>query len=401
MGLFDFFRAPTPERFAEALMKELRRQGVAKPLIFDSDNGRIEVGVGKDRGIINVPNLFKEYASVSRWERRRQVIRVARIFATAGEVDFPPDFSEARDQIRPKLWARALLENANLQAQIDRTKALDVPEYEIGSHLVASLVYDRPDSVQSINQEQLEEWGVTYYEALEIARDNLERTPCSYAKIGDGCYAFATGDTYDASRLLLPSRMAELAVKGDLIATAPNRDSSFVAGSEDPKSLQIIADVTLKALEQPRPMVPVPIRWDGNAWVDWHPPPGHPMERTFRDIARRFDLDLYDDQKRLLEQLHDKQGTDIFVASFTLVKKPDGSLYSYAVWSNGVKTLLPRAEWVMFVRGKDDFPAAAPWDRVEQIVGHQMKETDHYPTRVMVDKFPTDAELAALGKAEP
>src|SRR5947209_12413605 len=101
----------------------------------------------------------------------------------------------------------------------------------------------------SISNQQLRDWGISYYEALEIARANLEQTPSTYAKIGEGCYAFATGDSYDACRLLLPSRMAELRVTGEMVAMVPNRDTLLVAGTEDDLSLKIMADLAEKALE--------------------------------------------------------------------------------------------------------------------------------------------------------
>jgi hypothetical protein len=295
------------------------------------------------------------------------------------------------------------LEQTRLQAQIDGGDAskLEIPEYEIGTHLVASLVYDLPEMMKSINKEQLDKWGVSYYEALEIARENLEQASFAYAQIGDGCYASATGDSYDACRLLLPAQIGRFQVKGDRIAMVPNRDSLLVTGSDDTVGLQIMADLAAKSREDPRPMVPIPIRWDGDAWVDWLPDRNHTASARFYDLARHYFLEVYSDQKQMLERLHEQQGTDVFVATYTLVKKTDDSQYSYAVWANGVKTLLPQAEWVMFVRGEDDLAAVAQWERVQQLVGRLMEPTEHYPARFLVQDFPTDAELEALGTAEP
>ena len=84
-----------------------------------------------------------------------------------------------------------------------------------------------------------------------------------------------------------------------------------------------------------------------------------------------------------------------------MLQKEDGSVFSYAVWSQGCRALLPRAEWLMFFRGENDIPAIASWKRAEQVVGDLMKPTGHYPPRVEVSEFPGEAELAALGKAAP
>src|SRR5262245_28855423 len=404
MGLLDFlFRGPpTPAKFAEMFTKELRRAGVTQPIEYDAENNRILVGEGENRETINLGNFLREYIDQPWSKRKQHLADRARLFATKRE-EVAADFEEARSHLRPKLWVRAAIQQMRLQVEIDGgdPDKFDIPEYECGSHLVASLVYDLPQTMQSVSEEQLRDWGVSYYEALEIARENLEQVPTSYAQIGDGCFAFMTGDSYDCCRLLLPSLVDRLNVKGDLIAMAPNRDTLLVTGSDDELGLRIMADLAAKALEDARPMVPIPLRRDGDDWVDWAPPAGHPSEAQFRNLARRFYLDIYTEQKQQLDRIFEDDGVELFVASYTLVKKEDDRLYSYAVWGNGVKTLLPRAEWLMFIRGEDDLPAVARWEKAEQTVGHLMKPTDHYPPRVEVLEFPTDAELAKLGKGVP
>src|SRR5262249_16221168 len=155
-----------------------------------------------------------------------------------------------------------------------------------------------------------------------------------------------------------------------------------------------------KSREDPRPLVPIPIRWDGDAWVDWLPERSHPLSSRFYDLARRYFLEQYSDQKQLVDRLHEQRGIDIFVASYKLVEKTDKSLYSYAVWGDGVKSLLPQTEWVMFAR-EDGLAAVAHWESVQQLVGRLMQSTENYPARFLVEDFPNDAELKTLGKAEP
>jgi hypothetical protein len=403
MGLFDFLRRPTtPDKFAALFMQELKRSGVKDPVTYDRDANRLLVGSGDKQQIINLTNFFKEYQPLSWSQRRRHLADRARLFSRRND-EFPSDFETARSHLRPKVWARAAIEQIHLQARADGGDAgkFDIPEYEIGSHLVASLVYDLPQMMKSINKEQLDEWGVSYYEALEIARENLEQTQFAYAQIGEGCYAFTSGDSYDACRLLLPSLMERLQVKGDLIAMVPNRDSLFVTGSDDPVGWQVMATLAEKSREQPRPMVPIPVRWDGDSWVDWLPEHGRPESTALHNLARHYFLETYADQKQLLDRIHEREGTDVFVASCTLVKKKDDSLYSYAVWANGVKTLLPQTEWLMFARGADDLAAIAPWEKAQEIVGRFMQPTENYPLRVLVDDFPDAEELKSLGKGEP
>src|SRR5262249_55825187 len=175
--------------------------------------------------------------------------------------------------------------------------------------------------IASVSREQLEKWGVSYYEALEIARENLEQEQFSFAQIGQGCYVSSNGDSYDSSRLLLPNLIERFQVEGDLIAMVPNRDNLFIAGSDDEQSLKIMLDLADKVLKNPRPMVPIPVRLDGDDWVDWMPSRGHPLAPRFEELARRFLYEEYSDQQDLLNKLHEQKEIDLYIASFSAVKK--------------------------------------------------------------------------------
>ncbi len=134
---------------------------------------------------------------------------------------------------RPRLWLRGTFEQLRLRSFLEgRTvQPKPLPSKATGEHLVASLAYDWPQAVQGLDDDNLTEWGVSLYEAMEVARENLEEAAVGYGKIGDGFYSFMSGDTYDASRITLVERTQGLEVKGKLIAMVPSRDSLFVTGS--------------------------------------------------------------------------------------------------------------------------------------------------------------------------
>ena len=69
---------------------------------------------------------------------------------------------------------------------------------------------------------------------------------------------------------------------------------------------------------------------------------------------------------------------------------------SYAVWSEGVATLLPRADRVAFVR-RDKVLGMIPWERTLEAFGHLMTPLGLYPERWKVDDFPGDAALRSPG----
>jgi hypothetical protein len=58
----------------------------------------------------------------------------------------------------------------------------------------------------------------------------------------------------------------------------------------------------------------------------------------------------YTEQKDLLDRLHEKSGVDVSVASYGGTQDKNGQVRSYAVWTQGVVSLLPQTDLVGFMR---------------------------------------------------
>jgi hypothetical protein len=113
--------------------------------------------------------------------------------------------------------------------------------------------------------------------------------------------------------------------------------------------------------------------------VDLDLPKGHLVEPLLRK-ARVLELNqIYPEQATLIEKLHEKDGTDIYVAQYraTCNEKEDHH-DSYAVWSKDVVTLLPRAERVVFFDNdqpeKHKVVAEADWSIVSLHCAPLMKD---------------------------
>jgi hypothetical protein len=401
MGLFDFlFRPPSEAKFAQLMIDELRRCGVEQEITYDEPNRRILIGSAGDGQSVFLGNFYQEYVSLPRKQRAVHLRNRARMLLGGG-IEPPDDYEEAREHLRPKLWARAAIVKTRLHIELDGGDPgrFDLPDYEVGSHLIASLVYDLPDQMVSVSREQLEKWGVSYYEALEAARENLGGTEHVVARLGEGFYTVATGDSYDACRLLLPDLIDRFEVQGDLIAMIPNRDSLYIAGSEDIEALTVMLDFTDEALKQPRPMVPIPVRWSDGEWLDWAPPPGHPLEQRFRDFQLRFLAEEYAEQKSLLDAIQERNGVDIFVPTFTVASKGDYK-QSFAVWPRDIPSLLPKSDVVALSSDPEGAPILARWHDLQEVAGELLNETEHYPARYKVDGFPSPKQLEELRRRD-
>ncbi len=405
MGWFDWlFRPPTEARFAQLFIAQLRQAGEARSLRFDPDNFQLLIDEEKQAGIVNLRNFYAEYCQLSPADRKQYLPQTVQAIL-APRMELPASFEDIKPRLRPKIWARAGIEHTNLQSRLRGDgHGIDMPQYQVGSHLLASIVYDLPRSVRSISTDELTGWDTSYYEALEIATQNLLEEGFAYAKVGDGLYISATGDSYDASRILLTEVIRRFEVQGEIIAMVPNRDMLIVTGADDDEGLEAMISLAEQAAEAPRPLISSPLRLDGDEWVDWLPSRGHPLFDRFRLLELEYLYQEYGQQKEMLDKLYAQQGIDRFVATYSAMQAEQEGPFSYAVWSEGIETLLPRTERVMFFRppadgdGDGEIVAHAPWHKVEKIVGHLLSSADLYPQRFLVNGFPSDEELAALGK---
>jgi hypothetical protein len=397
MALFDrFLGRPSRNRFARLLADGLKQAGDDRETVYEPGEFRLVFYEdGKVVGVANLRNLYDEYCGAPQSERPNRLRNCIRSILSWRK-EIPEEFEDVRPDLRPIIRARSFLELLRIEQEIESPDGLGIPHQPVGDHLIACLAWDLPESIRTITQHDLDKWGVSFYEAMEAARQSLEEVEFAFAGIGESLYASLTGDSYDASRLFLFDLIRSLPVQGEHIAIVPNRDTLLLTGSDDPEGLTMMADLAETALEDPRPINVIPLRLDGDEWVSWTPEPDHPLYEKIHLLTMRSVGQEYADQKARLDALHQKNGTDIFVASFSAVEK-DGEVITYCVWSAGVDSLLPRTQKVMFVGGLKSV-AAGDWDRVQEVVGDLMVPVENlYPIRYRVREFPSPEQLEAIG----
>ncbi|QDU25107.1 hypothetical protein ETAA8_01680 [Anatilimnocola aggregata] len=401
MGWFDyFFRPPSKDKFARLMLAEIAKSKLEGPLTYDAGQFLL---LRKDGGFINLANVYQEYCQVSRGERAAIMQRFIRGSLASKTFELPEDFEDVHPDLLPVIRSRFQIEAVRLQARLKGSDKVNIPQQLIGDHLALSLVYDLPHAMRSIGQQDLDDWNVTFYEAVEAARHNLEQmNNISVASLDDRVFATATGDNYDASRLLLVDVIRTFPVRGLPVAIVPNRDTLLVAGQDDHEGLQLLATLAEEAYQKPRPISGVMLTLVDDEWQSWLPEPSSPAYNRLHELKLRSIGGEYNDQKDLLEQLHSARGEDVFVSSFSGVQDSQtGNTSSYCIWPRDVPTLLPETEQVYFMGGDPKQPqllAQAPWDRVQQVVGHLLQAQDCYPPRYLVSDFPSEKELSKLGK---
>ena len=233
-------------------MARLRETGMTGEISYDPEEFQISVA-GKITSTLFLGNAYREYSSLAPEDRSNSLRRFVRGWLDAHKPT-PDEYADIRPDILPAARSRNFFESARLRMVISDDEDTYLQYQTIGDDLGVGLVYDMPDSMKPISNKELGVWGVTFYEALEAARENIRQLPPQIIgpKEGEGVYVFTTNDGYDSSRLIILDLIRQFQVKGDYIAMAPGREMLIVAGSEDTPGLEAMIALAKKAFDQPR-----------------------------------------------------------------------------------------------------------------------------------------------------
>jgi hypothetical protein len=395
----DCAAAPDRDEFAALLMERIRSAGETAELHYDPEQFSLR-STGEGRNTFFLQNVYAEYRAAEPGRRTVLLRNFVRTWFTRHK-DVPGCFEDAQPDLLPGVRTRAYFALTGLQAEVEGWGEVSCPHEVIGEHLAVGLVYDLPESIVLLGRHHLDTWGVPFPEALEAARDNLRqisRDP--FDPVGEGVWRSPWKDNHDAARLVLPEVLEAHAVEGDLVAMVPNRDTLLLGGTEE--GLGVLAELAEEALSHPRRVSGVLLRYSGGGWTPYLPPESNPLRARFRKMRSMSLGSAYAEQKELLDRRNEKTDEDVFVASYSAVqKKESGELFTYAVWSEGVETLLPEVDQVFFFRPGPEEEAGsivgeAPWERVVAVVGRLLSPQGLYPERYRVEDFPTEQDFAAL-----
>jgi hypothetical protein len=398
MGLVDrlFNRPLSQDAFAKMVIKRLRASGETGPIEYDK---QFRLRKSADH-VFFLTNIYQQYQRLPKSEHENLIKSFLTTWHTAG-LEAPKNFADAKADLLPALRARAYLEIDIHRVSDTFHSSVDVPFEVIGDHLSVSLVYDLPQSMMTVSSELLEQWGVSFYEAMEVAKENLHQNTRQFAKMGD-LYAVVTGDSYDASRLVVTDFVRSLEVAGDTIAMVPNREALYVCGSEDAAGLAMMAHLTKENIQHERNISGMAFRLSGDEWEMWLPPEDHPAYQDFRELHFQSLAQTYAEQKDLLDKRHEREQTDIFVATYSGIQnEKTGRIASYCMWSEGVDSLLPETDQIFFFRPRapkdKQLAARGDWNHIRSVVGDLMEPQDTYPERWRVREFPSEAKLNEIG----
>jgi hypothetical protein len=349
-------------------------------------------------------NVYANFCNAPRSRRQAIVAEFVTAAASIPELpSIPSDFAAVKPSLMPVIRDAAyfsmiqLLNRKNGNTKDD--PGLDVVLKNLAGGLVVGLAYDTERNITSINRDFFEKWGVSLEEAFKVAKENLwEKTDPNRLAGQGGVYRGEWADSYDSSRILLTELIYRLSVDGDPVAFVPNRDLLWVTGTNNSAGLAALLKGGLEShFKMGHPLSPdLYVLVDGTWKV--HVPEDKSLREMWMKIKRQRDAIDYSQQQKLLNEIHEKEDIDIFVASYKIYERKDGFAYSACVWTNGIDSSLPRSENIAFmtdVENPDYF--VVPWEAATSVVGDLLElEPDLAPVRYRARQFPSEEQLARL-----
>lgn len=392
-----FKDTPGNDAFAERFIASARRSGVTQPMTYDAALFRVQVGEGS---YFNLHNAHRAYLEAPRGKQQQALEQFVRTLHASN--DRPPGWDELRPLLRPVIRNLGQLEHVRLQGIAD--KGWDTPntlQYrQLSEDCVELIAIDHAEHMVTRQDGPAPEWGVSLHEALSIARSNLrDIAPVDFAPIAPGLFRAAWADCYDSSRALLPELVNRVPVAGRPVFLLATRDLMMVAGENDEAAQVQMFDIALEEIKAGRAISSELFCHDDDGRITVREPATAELRQKQHHLRLSLRQDAYQQQKELLQRVHEAHDIDVFVATF-MVYRNDTDTFSIASWAQGVDASLPRTDYLAFVVPDDGDSRVirAPWDTAMPIVGHLLEADPRHlhPPRFLTRGFPTAELLARL-----
>jgi hypothetical protein len=383
MGLLDRFTASPQERFAKEVVAELHRNGI--PIAeYQPDRFAIRYATAPDDasgGQLFLHNVFAEGRDDSRKARRARVEHFVRNVTRAPK---PPEGWEA---VRPTL--RPVLRSTFFGKLATRGEMKPLLFRPAVPHLNEYVVIDLPTTMSYVTLGDVATWGASGAEVFAAAHENLASRAPRRDGANHGIVKYVDmGDGYYASLPLLDGWLAAQAPEGGrAVAFIPDRASLLVL-PDHPDAVNAMFDAAEKEYrESARGVSPQAYTTgaDGRL-VPYLGPEGHPVREAARRAEVIMSADEYGAQTELLSEQYEADGVDIFVAKVLVAEPQGGPIISATTWSQGIESLIPRAEYIVFV-DSGQTPVRVRWDDVAAEV-LLLPEDGFEPPRFRVGHWP-------------
>ncbi|TFW32024.1 hypothetical protein [Massilia horti] len=379
----------TPERFARKIGKSMQATKPGLKLVLDLENFRLRIS---ESDYFNLHNAYHAFKNAPRKEREKVMAQF--VEGMLNPPVAPLTFEEVRSFLLPVLRRKSLLDYVMRETPLDKRGEGGLAYRDFGPDVVLALAFDAEQSLSIVMEAQLKEWGVTFETALEAAMDNLRNRSIDNFCAIEGAPGLTRSnwlDAYDSSRILLPDLLFRGVASGDPVVMIPTRETLLLAPDNNAAAQLAMLALAGQALQDSS-------RWCSTAMykvvdgrLDVYEPQDAQVRESLRAMERDVAMSDYADQQQQLEKAHERDGQDIFVASFSTMKK-DGRIVSFCTWNEEVTAgMLPKTDFVALGRprtdGGFDF-VLVDWQTLLERHANLLQEMSVFPPRYQVAAFP-------------
>ncbi|HEY3808446.1 MAG TPA: hypothetical protein VGL50_00790 [Steroidobacteraceae bacterium] len=318
--------------------------------------------------------------------------------------DIPRLWTLARSSLYPAVRSRYATITLEIDGRGGGTPLPPVMRRPWLDDLLLVLLYDFGQHMSYVTRTHAEAWDAPDEEIWAYAFHNLRNLPRPHwDPVGHGVFRLTSAVTYEETFVLLDEVRARQRFAAHAAFAIPNRGILLSADSTDATALRALILEAQRCLQQePFPLSGNLLRRTREGWRR----PALPQElagsaRTLETLSLSH---AYRDQKIALDKLHHRAGTELFVATFAL--RDDAAdparVRSYCVLTEGVESLLPRTDHIIFNRGSGGLHPErliVPWQTVEALFSGHLEQTSEAPERVRVRRFPSPSEWTAVKAA--
>lgn len=395
MGILDFLSGtPSRKKFGNLYIATARKLGIQKNLEFHEAEFLVRAG---DDGTIYLENAYRDYCAAPKGDRDALL---QRYLAMLQQQPLPKTFAEARANLMPIVRGRAMEEMTRLTFLINGDKDSSTLSAKFSADTVLLLAYDDPDSLRILSQDNLRDWNVTFDVARQAALDNLrDRTEDRFQEFVPGIFMGNWNDSYDTSRILLSDVIFRAHVGANPVVMIPTRGALLVTSTANAEAQLAMIEIALNRYEEEGRIISSRMyRFENGTAVEYIPEDERVRTKLGR-LERIYLAEDYATQKQLLEQHHEKNDVDVFVATCTLMQTKAGDAFSICSWAE-CDSSLPVTDAIAFAfehpttRANTVRPVA--WNVVRENFGDMMVEETGYPPRFRVEKFPPISKIESL-----
>lgn len=395
---------PTPEAaFAAEVEGVLRAMSDVTDLAYDENSFSFSVTTGESVSTLYLENLFAERRDMNSEDRARRVR--ALVEAVQSGRDEELDWEDAQLLLVPLLRTATNFRQVPFEPE-------DIPYRRAFLPMLIECVgVDSENTIAYVGPRAVSDWQATESVLFDTARASLsehvaaEDDVASFdSKAPYPIWYVSRDDSYESSRLLLPGWLASFAdkVHGRPVAIVPERSTLVVGGDADERCLQRLIETAKRQYESsPRSISPALYTVDDAGHVvPLALAASHPLASEVALGHLMLAGSEYGVQKQILDEESDK---DVFVAELTAIQREDGTYTSYAMWAEGVASLLPQAHEIAIMERPDNAEPnvfRAPWSVLLAAAADcLMQEPGMDPPRWRTVRWPDADVLRALQAA--